>query len=361
VNVRSRIRHRELGRQTLRAAVYRGPQDIRIEEVPDPKIEAPTDAVARITHACICGSDLWFYRGLVEAWQPGWRTGHEWIGVIEEVGAEVRTVRPGDLVIAPFAFSDGTCAQCREGIYTSCENGGGFGGEHDGGQAEAVRVPWADGTLVVVPKDVSDDDDTMKSLLPLTDVMGTGHHSAVSAGVSPGVTSVVVGDGAVGLCAVLAAARLGAERIIMVGHHDERLKVAKDFGATHIVATRGGAAIEEVRDMTDGGAPAVMECVGNQDALDSAVAMARPGGSVGFVGVPIGVDEVPVRQMFSDNISLRGGVAPVRAYIPELLDDVLQGQLDPSPVLDLTVGLNDVADGYAAMDSRAAIKVMVKP
>lgn len=345
----------------MRAAIYGGPRDIRVEDVPDPKIEEPTDAIARITHACICGSDLWFYRGLAEAWQSGWRTGHEWIGVVEEVGAEVRNVRPGERVIAPFAWSDGTCAHCREGVHTSCENGGGWGGEHDGGQAEAVRVPWADGTLVALPNGVGDDTETMKSLLPLTDVMGTGHHAAVAAGVEAGTTSVVVGDGAVGLCAVLAAARVGAERVIIVGHHAERLKIAKDFGATDVVATRDEAAIEEVQELTGGGAASVMECVGNQDAMDAAAAMTRPGGTVGFVGVPIGVEAAPLRKMFSDNISLRGGVAPVRAYIPELLDDVLQGRLDPGPVLDMTVDLDDIAKGYDAMDSRRAIKVMVKP
>ncbi len=345
----------------MKASIYRGPGDIRIEVVPDPKIEAPTDVVARITHACICGSDLWFYRGLADAWQPGWRTGHEWIGIVEEVGAEVRTVRPGDRVIAPFVWSDGTCAHCRAGVHTSCENGGGWGGEHDGGQAEAVRVPWADGTLVSLPTDVGDDTETMKSLLPLTDVMGTGHHAAVAAGVQSGATSVVVGDGAVGLCAVLAAVRLGAERVIIVGHHDDRLKIAGDFGATDIVATRGEAAIEEVRELTGGGAASVMECVGNQDAMDAAAEMARPGGTVGFVGVPIGVEAAPLRKMFGDNISLRGGVAPVRAYLPELLEDVLQGRLDPAPVLNLTVDLDDIAKGYDAMDSRTAIKVMVTP
>jgi alcohol dehydrogenase len=276
------------------------------------------------------------------------------------VGAEVRTVKPGDVVIAPFSFSDGTCAHCREGVYTSCENGGGWGGEQDGGQAEAVRVPWADGTLVSVPREVSSDDKLIRSLLPLTDVMGTGHHAAVSAGVNPGATAVVVGDGAVGLCAVLAAGRLGAERIVIVGHHDERLKLAKDFGATDVIETTGDAAIEEVREITDGGAPSVMECVGNQDAIDAAVAMARPGGTVGFVGVPVGVKSAPIREMFSNNVALRGGVAPVRAYIPELLEDVLHGRLDPGPVLDRTVDLDGVAHGYAEMDSRDAIKVMIK-
>ena len=345
----------------MKAAIYDGPGAIKVEDVADPRIEQPTDVVARITHACICGSDLWFYRGVADAWKPGMRTGHEWIGVVEDVGADVINVRPGDVVIAPFVYSDGTCPNCRAGIQTSCVNGGAWGGENDGGQAEAVRAPFADGTLVAIPSDVAEDEEMLKALLPLTDVMGTGHHAAVAAKVGPGSKAVVVGDGAVGLCAVLASARLRAEQIIMVGHHDDRLEVAKAFGATDVVATKGEAAVEQVRKLTDGGAFSVMECVGNQDALDAAADMARPGGTVGFVGVPHGVDAAPIRRMFSDNIALAGGVAPVRHYLPELMRDVLDGTLDPSPVLDLTVTLDDVASGYEAMDTRSAIKVMVRP
>lgn len=345
----------------MRATVFRGPRDVRVEEVPDPSIEQPTDAVVRVTHACICGSDLWFYRGISE-WEPGWRTGHEWIGVVEEVGAEVRTARRGDRVIAPFVYSDGTCEFCSKGLHTSCVNGGGWGGEaNDGGQGEAVRAPLADGTLVVLPESIENDDALLSAILPLTDVMGTGHHAAVAAGVKRGGTAAVVGDGAVGLCAVLAARRIGAERIIAFGHHADRLALARSFGATDTVTGRGEDAVEEVTELTHGGAEAVLECVGTQGAMDTAVSVARPGGTVGFVGVPLGVESLDLRRMFGDNISLRGGVAPVRAYIPELLGDVLAGALDPSPVLDQTTDLDGVPDGYAAMDNREAIKVMVRP
>jgi threonine dehydrogenase-like Zn-dependent dehydrogenase len=347
---------------TVKAAIYAGPREIQVEDVPDPRIEQPTDVIARITHACICGSDLWFYRGLVDTWKPGFRTGHEWIGVVEDVGSDVMNVRRGDVVVAPFVFSDGTCENCRAGVQTSCEQGGAWGGgDNDGGQAEAIRAPFADGTLVAIPSDVAEDETTLRALLPLTDVMGTGHHAAVSAGVGPGSTAVVVGDGAVGLCAVLAAQRLRADRIVLVGHHEDRLKLALTFGATDVVATKGEAAVDEVRQLTGGGAGSVMECVGNQDSLDAAAEMARPGGTVGFVGVPHGVKAAPIRRMFSHNIALSGGVAPVRHYLPELMRDVLEGVIDPSPVLDLTVDLDDVATGYRAMDTRDAIKVMVRP
>ncbi|GAC1461013.1 MAG: zinc-dependent alcohol dehydrogenase family protein [Chamaesiphon sp.] len=345
----------------MRATVYHGPGDVRVENVPDPTIEQPTDAVVRITHACICGSDLWFYRGL-DDWQPGWRTGHEWMGVVEEVGSEVRTVKRGDRVIAPFAFSDGSCEFCEKQIQTSCIHGGFWGGEkNDGGQAEAVRAPWADGTLVVVPPQIENDEAMLKAILPLTDVMGTGHHAAISAGVKPGRTAAVVGDGAVGLCGVLAAKRLGAERIIIVGHHNQRLELARRFGATDVVTSRGEAAIAQVMEMTRGGAESVLECVGAKSSMETAVGIARPGGSIGYVGVPHGSQEINLPRLFFSNITLKGGVAPVRAYLPELLADVIAGKSDPSPVLDRTVDLNGVPSGYASMDSRESIKVMVRP
>lgn len=344
----------------MRATVFHGTRDVRVEDVADPSIAEPTDAIVRITHACICGSDLWFYRGIAP-WQPGWRTGHEWMGVIEAVGSEVRSVKPGDHVLAPFAYSDGTCEFCQKGVHTSCLNGGYWGGDsEDGGQGEAVRAPQADGTLVRIPSDVTGDDAIMAAILPLTDVMGTGHHAAVVAQVGPGSTVAVIGDGAVGLCGVLAAHRLGAERIIALGHHEDRLKMARDFGATDIVTERGEEAVEKVKEMTGGGAEAVLECVGNQSSMETAAGAARPGGTIGYVGVPAEVKAMPVRQLFSNNIALRGGVAPVRAYIPELLADVVAGKLDPSPVLDLTVDLDGVPKGYAAMDERTATKVMVK-
>jgi threonine dehydrogenase-like Zn-dependent dehydrogenase len=344
----------------MRATVYRGPRDVRVEDVPDAGLREPTDALVRVTHACICGSDLWPYRGELEIYGgPGGRTGHEFMGVVEEVGPEVRTLRPGRRVIAPFAFSDGTCDFCRAGLHTSCRTGGYWGGRDDGGQGEAVRVPLADGTLVPLADEVDLSDDRLAAALAtLTDVMGTGHHAALAAGVGPGATVAVVGDGAVGLCAVLAARRLGAERIIALGHHPDRLEIARRFGATDVVTERGRAAAERVREQTGGGAPHVLECVGTAGSFATAIASARAGGVVGHVGVP--AEPVDLLEVHMRNVRLIGGVAPVRAYIPELLDDVLAGRLDPSPVLDATVGLEEVPEGYAAMDERRAIKVLVR-
>ncbi len=343
----------------MKATVYHAPYDLRVEQVPDPQIQQPTDAIVRITQACICGSDLWYYRGLSE-FKPGWRIGHEFMGVVEEVGSEVRKIKKGDRVIAPFAFSDGTCEFCQKGLQTSCPHGNFWGMENDGGQGEAVRTPFADGTLVALPAQVENDNALLKAVLPLTDVMGTGHHAAVSAGVVKGATVAVVGDGAVGLCGVLAVRRLGAERIIMLGHQSKRLEIALQFGATDVISVRGDEAIAEVLEMTKGGAEAVLECVGTGDSLNTALGICRPGAKVGYVGVPHYKDSVNFMRMFRHNISLHGGVAPVRAYIPDLLVDVLNGKLDPSPVLDMTVNLDGVPDGYQAMDQRQAIKVMVQ-
>ena len=344
----------------MRATVFHAPGDVRVEDVPDPRLVEPTDAIVRVTYACVCGSDLWFYRG-VNVWEAGWRTGHEFVGVVDEVGSEVSTVRPGDYVIAPFSYACGRCEFCRKGVHTSCVDGGYWGGdENDGGQGEAVRVPLADGTLVAVPPGVSGDRALLRAAVPLTDVMSTGHHAAVAAGVRRGGTVAVVGDGAVGLCGVLAAKRLGADRIFALGHHEDRLAMAKAFGATDLVSARGDEAIAAVREATGGGAEAVLECVGAQSSMDLALGVARPGGRVGFVGVPAQVEAIDVRRMFSNNIALHGGVAPARAYIPELLADVADGTLDPSPVLDLTVGLDGVPEGYAAMDARTATKVLVE-
>jgi alcohol dehydrogenase len=345
----------------MRAAVFHGPGDIRIENVPDPRIQDPTDAIVRITHTGICGSDLWFYRGQTE-YQEGWRTGHEPMGVVEEVGSEVRHVRPGDLVLAPFAISDGTCEFCRKGLQTSCVHGNFWARELDGAQGEAVRAPLADGTLVRIPKHVEGDEKLLRALFPLTDVMGTGHHAAVSAGVTVGATCVVVGDGAVGLCAVLAAKRLGAERIIAVGHHEDRLEMAKAFGATDLISDRGEEAAGEVVERTKGGSNHVLECVGAASSMEMAIRVTRPGGTIGYVGVPHGVVEkgLDIMGLFYSNLTLRGGPAPVRAYMPALMEDVLAGTLDPSPVFDMTVDLDGVPDGYAAMDTRKALKVLVK-
>lgn len=346
----------------MKAAVYRGPGDVRIEQVPDPVIEQPTDVIVRVTHAAICGSDLWFYRGLEQdEWQPGMRTGHEWIGIVEDIGSEVRTIAKGDRILAPFAFSDGICDHCARGLYTSCRQGGFWGTTNDGGQAEALRAPFADGTLVVIPDEVDGDDSVLKSILPLTDVMATGHHAAVSAATNQGNVVTVVGDGAVGLCGVLAARRLGAERIVVLGHNNERLQLARQFGASEVITSRDEQAVDEAVELTGGGADSVLECVGSQSAMNTAIAVARPGGTVGYVGVPHGSEAgVDLARLFASNITLRGGVAPARAYIPELLADVVTGALDPSPVLDLTVGLDEVPAGYTAMDRREAIKVMVR-
>jgi threonine dehydrogenase-like Zn-dependent dehydrogenase len=337
-----------------------GAGDVRIETVPDARLIESTDALVSVTRACICGSDLWPYRTL-ERSETGRRMGHEAIGVVEAVGVDVRTMKVGDLVVMPFAYSDGTCVFCHEGLQTSCIHGGFFGtGEVDGAQAEALRVPQADGTLVVLP--VGEDDALMPSLLTLSDVMGTGHHAAVAARVGPGKTVAVVGDGAVGLCGVIAARRLGAELIIILGRHPDRIALARDFGATDVVSERGDEAVERVRELTDGfGVDSVLECVGLEQSMHTAISIARPGGAVGRVGVP--QDEtMPASQLaFYNNVTVTGGPAPVRAYIDELLPDVLEGRIEPGRVFDRAVQLDEVPDGYRAMNERQAIKVMVEP
>ncbi|GHA81462.1 zinc-dependent alcohol dehydrogenase family protein [Streptomyces termitum] len=347
----------------MRATTIHAPFDLRVEEVPDPVVRDPGDAVVRVLRACVCGSDLWAYRG-ESARTPGQRIGHEFLGVVEATGPGVGGLRTGDLVVSPFVWSDGTCDYCAEGLQTSCPNGGFWGsGGSDGGQGEAVRVPFADGTLVRLPADAASDDRLLTALLALSDVMGTGHHAALGAGVRPGSTVAVVGDGAVGLCGVLAARRLGAERIIALGRHPARTDIARLFGATDVVAERGEAAEAAVRELTGGhGAHGVIEAVGTEQSMRTAVNIARDGGSVGYVGVPHGSGTgLDLSVMFDRNIALRGGVAPVRAYLPELLADVLDGTLDPSPVFDLTVDLDGVPDGYRAMDERTALKVLVRP
>ena len=347
------------------ATVIHGPRDVRLEEVADPSVQRPTDVVVRVTAACVCGSDLWPYRGVTETAKPS-RIGHEFVGVVEEAGSEVSTVRVGDFVIAPFALSDNTCAHCRNGVHTSCARGAWWGGEDehglaiDGGQGQAVRVPMADGTLVATPE--MPDDSMVASLLTLSDVMGTGHHAALAAGAGPGRTVVVVGDGAVGLCGVLAARRLGAERVIAMSRHADRQEVAREFGATDIVAERGEEGVARVIDLLDGiGADAVLECVGTKESMQQAIDSARPGGRVGYVGVPAGGAELPIRQLFGSNVSVGGGVAPVRAYLPDLLADTWAGTINPGRVFDLTLPLAQVTDAYAAMDERRAIKVMLQP
>ena len=344
----------------MRATVMFGAGDVRIENIPDPGIVEPTDAVITTSRACICGSDLWPYKGM-EPSETGRVMGHEAIGVVESVGSEVHTIKPGDLVVMPFAYSDGQCEFCREGLNTSCLHGGFFGTpELAGAQAEAVRVPLADGTLFVLP--VAEDDALMPSLLTLSDVMGTGHHAALTARVGPGKTAAVIGDGAVGLCGVVAARRLGAEQIIIMGHHSDRIALAKDFGATDVVRERGDAAVERVRELTNGlGAHSVLECVGTEQAMLTAINITRAGGAVGRVGVPH-YEAIPASETaFYNNIIVGGGPAPVRAYIDELLPDVLDGRIEPGRVFDRVVGLDGVPEGYRAMNERESIKVMVQP
>jgi threonine dehydrogenase-like Zn-dependent dehydrogenase len=349
----------------MKATLIYGTRDIRFETVPDPQILRPTDALVRVTASCVCGSDLWRYRGVIPVTQPT-RIGHEFVGVVEEVGNEVTTVRRGDFVIAPFVVSDGMCINCRNGVTTSCLHGCGWGGSDewglpvDGGQGQAVRVPLADGTLVATPE--PPDPALIPSLLTLSDVMGTGHHAAVAAGVGPGSRVVVVGDGAVGLCAVLAAKRLGAGRIIAMSRHPKRRELATAFGATDLVAERGAEGAAKIKEMLDGiGADAVLECVGTKESMQQAMDSTRPGGRIGFVGVPAGGAELPIGQMFGANINVGGGVAPVRVYLPELLRDVLAGRIEPGRVFDLELPLAEVAEGYAAMDERRAIKALLWP
>lgn len=345
----------------MRATTIHAPYDMRVEDVPEPVVQLPTDVVVRVLRACICGSDLWAYRGEASR-EPGQRIGHEFLGTVEETGAEVTALKRGDLVVAPFMWSDGVCDYCREGLTTSCEHGGFWGSEgYDGGQGEAVRVPFGDATLVKLPKEAASDDRLLSALLTLSDVMGTGHHAALGAGARPGATVAVVGDGAVGLCAVLAAKRLGAERIIALGRHAVRTDIARGFGATDVVAERGDAAVEAVRELTRGqGAHAVIEAVGTEQSMNTAVNITRDGGAIGFVGVPHGSHTgLDLSLMFDRNITLRGGVAPVRTYIPDLLPDVLNGTIDPSLVFDRTVGIEGVPEGYKAMDERTALKVLM--
>jgi threonine dehydrogenase-like Zn-dependent dehydrogenase len=349
----------------VRATLIHGPRDIRVENVPDPEVRRPTDAVVRVVAACVCGSDLWPYRGVTEITKPS-RIGHEFVGVVEDLGSEVSTLKVGDFVVAPFALSDNTCVHCRNGVHTSCAHGAWWGGkdEHglpiDAGQGEAVRVPMADGTLVATPG--TPDDDMVPSLLTLSEVMGTGHHAAVAAGVGPETTVVVVGDGAVGLCGVLAARRLGAERVIAMSRHADRQVVAKEFGATDVIAERGEAGVAAVEELLGGvGADAVLECVGTKESMQQAIDAARPGGRVGYVGVPAGGAELPIRELFSRNVSVGGGVAPVRAYLDELLADTLSGRIAPGRVFDLELPLDRAPDAYAAMDERRSIKTLLRP
>jgi threonine dehydrogenase-like Zn-dependent dehydrogenase len=343
----------------MRATLMHGPRDVSVETIADAGIIEPTDALIRVTRACICGSDLWPYNDGPNVQSQ--RMGHEAIGVVEDVGSAVETLRRGQVVVMPFANSDGTCLFCEEGLQTACVHVDFFGnGKLDGAQAEAMRIPLADGTLY--PLDVAEDDALMPSLLTLSDVMGTGHHAAITARVRPGGSVAVVGDGAVGICGVIAAKRLGAEQIIIMGRHAERLELAKEFGASDVVRERGEEAIERVHQLTGGlGVQSVLECVGTGQAMDTSMGIVRSGGAVGRVGVPHYEVINGAQQMFYRNVIVAGGPAPTRAYIDELLPDVMEGRIDPGRVFDRTVGLDGVPDGYRAMNEREALKVLIRP
>ena len=334
-------------------AVIHAPGDVRYEERPDPTLVDETDAVVRTVAACVCGSDLWRYRGISAVPKPT-PIGHEFTGIVESVGSAVTTVSPGQFVVGGFLHSDNTCPLCLAGAQANCLHGGGY----DGCQAEKIRIPHADGTLIATPELPADD--LVPSILALSDVMCTGWHAAVCAGVGPGRTVAVVGDGAVGLSGVLAALQLGASTVIAMSRHADRAQIAREFGATHIIAERGDAGIAAVRDLTEGvGADCVLECVGTQDARDQAVGCVRAGGQIGLVGVPHG--HLPVDQLFWRNVGIKGGPAPVRAYLPELLDLVLARRINPGRVFDLELPVSEVAQAYRAMDERTATKVLLRP
>ncbi len=351
----------------MRATIIHGPGDIRVEDRDYPTVQLPSDVVVKVTASCVCGSDLWPYRGVKPTRKPT-AIGHEFIGVVESIGAHVSTLAVGDFVIAPFVVSCGHCPQCLDGVTVACDRLAGWGGKDDaglrvdGGQGQAVRVPLAEATLVKVPG-VTDPDDALRAnLLTLSDVMATGHHAALSAKVGPGRTVVVVGDGAVGLCGVLAAKRLGAERIIAMSRHADRQAIAREFGATDIVAERGDEGVAKVRELLGGVlADSVLECVGTKESMEQALHSVRPGGALGFVGVPTGGAEAPLRFLFDTNISIAGGMAPARTYIPELLADVLAGTINPGRVFDAVLTLEEAPEAYRAMDERRAIKVLLTP
>lgn len=340
----------------MRAALMYGAGDVRVENVPDPVLVEPTDALVRVVGTCVCGSDLHAYRAMPVS-AEGLRTGHEFVGVVEEVGREVTRVKPGELVVSPFAYADNTCALCREGVHTSCPNGGIL----SAAQAEVIRVPQAQGTLVRLP--VREDSALLPSLLTLADVYGTGHHAALTAGVNPRTTVTVIGDGAVGLLAVLSARRMGAEEIILMGRHKDRTDLGREFGATEVVAERGEEGVERVRELTRGeGTHTVLEAVGHLDAYETALGVVRPGGTISRVGVPQ-YDQASIgfATLFGGSVTLTGGPAPVRAYIEELMPDILEARVNPGLVFDHVVGLDEIPEGYRLMNQREVLKALVHP
>ncbi len=345
----------------MKATIFQGSGKIEVQEVPDPVIQKPDDAIVKVTYCCICGSDLWPYRGL-EPRDAGSRIGHEFMGIVEAVGEDVKNVKPGDLVVAPFVISDGTCPVCRAGETRFCRNFMFWGSKgNDAGQGEKVRVPMANGTLFAIPKDKLDEH-MMRALLPLSDVLCTGHHAAVCGEVKEGSTVAVVGDGAVGLCAVAASKRLGASRIFLISTHKDRAAIGKKFGATDIIEARGDEAISQVKLKTNTlGVDCALECVGTPESWQIAFGVVRIGGNIGMVGVPHNVPDIAISKLFSTNIGVKGSGSPAAHYIPELMPDVLSGKLDVSAIFTKTIPLSDIAQGYKDMDERKEIKVLVKP
>jgi threonine dehydrogenase-like Zn-dependent dehydrogenase len=338
----------------MKATVIYGPRDVRFEDRETPRIEKPTDAVIRISATCVCGSDLWAYRGLQPVNEPT-PMGHEYCGIVEEVGSAVRSVKPGQFVVGSFACSDNTCPHCRAGYQTSCVQREWV----SRAQAPILRVPLADGTLVSTPGNPSTD--LIPSLLTTSDVLGTGWFAAIAGNVKPGKTVAVVGDGAVGLLGTLSAKQMGAERIIVMSRHETRQKIAREFGATDIVVERGDEGVARIEDLTKGiGVDSVLECVGTQESMLQSIRCTRPGGAIGYVGVPHGV-EIDGGDLFFRHVHLHGGPAPVRQYLPKLIDLVLNGKINPGKVFDLTLPLDQVAEGYRAMDERRAIKTLLRP
>jgi threonine dehydrogenase-like Zn-dependent dehydrogenase len=340
----------------MRGAVLHAPGDVRVEDRPDPTIEKPTDAVIRLSATCVCGSDLWPYRGIEKVGGPA-PMGHEYVGIVEEVGSDVRTIRPGQFVVGSFFASDNTCEICRAGYQSRCVHAELVGAL--GTQAEYARIPLADGTLVATPEVPSDD--LVPSLLAASDVLGTGWFAAVAADVQPGQTVAVVGDGAVGLLGVLAAKQLGAERIIIFSRHESRQQLAREFGATDIVRSRGDEGVAAVKELTNGlGAHSVIEAVGTQESMMQAIRATRPGGHVGYVGVSHDV-ALPGDELFFSGIHLHGGPAPVRRFLPDLIELICDRTIDPGKVFDLELPLEEAAEGYRAMDERRAIKTLLRP
>jgi threonine dehydrogenase-like Zn-dependent dehydrogenase len=344
----------------MKAAIFKSLRKIEVQEVENPKLVKPTDAIVKITYSCICGSDLWSFRGQSTR-AKGSLIGHEFIGIVESVSSKVKKLKKGDLVISPFSISCGICPECKAGIASSCRNSESWGAGSNGAcQAEKVRVPYADNMLTVVPKSKAKDS-LMPSLLTLSDVMCTGYHAAVCAGVEKGKTVAVIGDGAVGLCGVLSAKILGAKKIILLSSHKDRALIGKKFGATDIVSVRGDFAFKQVRKLTgDLGVDCVLECVGSKESWGQAFKIVRKGGRIGWVGIPHDVAPIEIGNMFADNIGIMGGRAAALNYIPKLLPQVLSGKINPGIVFNKTIKLEDIQQGYDAMDSRRAIKVMIK-